>query len=291
METTATNLLDVPGVRGIVAHGPQRHRRATPPSRRSQEARRRLEAVLDIAGAAIFVTDLDGTCVLANRRARPCSAGARRDRRPRTHELLGPRRRAAGGARARGLRAGHALQFDEFLELGGESAPLLSHDRARSSTATGNATGLCGVATDITDRGRAQEEKEALETALAALAAHGLARPARRRHRARLQQPARRDPQLRRLRRRDARHGPPGGRRRGRDLARRPSAPPRSRSQLLVFSRHDHLRLEPVDVNEVALETQRLLDRTLGEDVELVVAPGRASRSTRWPTPASSSRC
>ena len=43
--------------------------------------------------------------------------------------------------------------------------------------------------------------------------------------------------------------------------------------QLLVFSRHDHLRLEAVDVNRVALETQRLLDRTLGEDVELAVVP------------------
>jgi signal transduction histidine kinase len=42
--------------------------------------------------------------------------------------------------------------------------------------------------------------------------------------------------------------------------------------QLLVFSRHDHLRLEPVDVNEIARETQRLLDRTLGADVSLTVA-------------------
>jgi hypothetical protein len=44
-------------------------------------------------------------------------------------------------------------------------------------------------------------------------------------------------------------------------------------SQLLVFCRHDHERPEPVDVNRVALDTQRLLDRTLGEDVELVVVP------------------
>jgi two-component system, cell cycle sensor histidine kinase and response regulator CckA len=49
--------------------------------------------------------------------------------------------------------------------------------------------------------------------------------------------------------------------------------------QLLVFSRHDHLRLEPVDINEVALATQRLLARTLGEDVVLTVAP--AARSVR----------
>jgi nitrogen-specific signal transduction histidine kinase/CheY-like chemotaxis protein len=41
--------------------------------------------------------------------------------------------------------------------------------------------------------------------------------------------------------------------------------------QLLVFSRHDHLRLELVDVNEVARATQQLLARTLGEDVELNV--------------------
>ena len=61
--------------------------------------------------------------------------------------------------------------------------------------------------------------------------------------------------------------------------------------QLLVFSRHDHLRLEAVDVNRVALETQRLLDRTLGEDVELVGRARRLSLSTCWPTAASSSRC
>jgi two-component system cell cycle sensor histidine kinase/response regulator CckA len=33
------------------------------------------------------------------------------------------------------------------------------------------------------------------------------------------------------------------------------------------------MRLEPVDVNQVALDTQRLLVRTLGEDVSLVVSP------------------
>ena len=102
METTATNLLDVPGLRGIILTGRNVTARNTT-FQALQEARRRLEAVLDIAGAAIFVTDLDGTWVLANR-----SCAAMLGRRPdeivgrRTHELLRPEE--ASGSRRTGAR-------------------------------------------------------------------------------------------------------------------------------------------------------------------------------------------
>jgi PAS domain S-box-containing protein len=188
------------------------------------------------------------------------------------HDLLRPeeaRRLEAHGREV--LRAGHALQFDEFIELGGETRQLLC-TTVPIVDGDGNATGLCGVAADITDRIRAREEKEALEAALqrsqrmeslgqlaggvahdfnnllavilnyaefvgeeigtSHAAAEDVGEIVRATHRAA-------------------------------DLTR----------QLLLFSRNDHHRLDAVDVNRVALETQRLLDRTLGEDVELVVVP------------------
>ena len=272
METTATNLLDVPGLRGIILTGRNVTARNTT-FQALQEARRRLEAVLDIAGAAIFVTDLDGTWMLANR-----SCAAMLGRRPdeivgrRTHELLRPEEAERLEAHGREvLRAGHALQFDEFLELGGETRQLLC-TTVPIIDGEGNATGLCGVAADITDRRRAQEEKEALETALQrsqrmeslGQLAGGVAHDFNNLLAVILNyaefvgeeigsdHPAAADvAEIVRATQRAA------------DLTR----------QLLVFSRHDHLRLEAVDVNRVALETQRMLDRTLGEDVELVVVP------------------
>jgi PAS domain S-box-containing protein len=272
METTATNLLDVPGLRGIVLTGRNVTARNTT-FQALQEARRRLEAVLDIAGAAIFVTDLDGTWVLANR-----SCAAMLGRRPdeivgrRTDELLKPEEAERLEAHGREvLRAGHALQFDEFLELGGETRQLLC-TTVPIIDGDGNATGLCGVAADITDRIRAREEKEALETALQrsqrmeslGQLAGGVAHDFNNLLAVILNYAEFVGEEL------------GDGHTASADVAEIVRATQRAADltrQLLVFSRHDHLRLESVDVNRVALETQRLLDRTLGEDVELVVVP------------------
>jgi two-component system cell cycle sensor histidine kinase/response regulator CckA len=275
METTATNLLDAPGMRGIVLTSRNvTERNAT--VRALQESRRRLEAVLDIAAAAIFVTDLDGTYVLANR-----SCAQLLGRRPeeilgrRAIDLLRPeeaRRLDAHGREV--LRAGHALQFDEVIELDGEvrqflatTTPVIDGD--------GNVTGLCTVAADITDHQRAREEKAALEAALRqsqhmeslGQLAGGVAHDFNNLLAVILNyadfvgeqlegdHPAAADlTEIRRATESAA------------DLTR----------QLLVFSRKDHLRLEAVDVNEVALDTQRLLSRTLGEDITLSVVPAAA---------------
>jgi PAS domain S-box-containing protein len=272
METTATNLLDVPGLRGIILTGRNVTVRNTT-FQSLQEARRRLEAVLDIAGAAIFVTDLDGTWVLANR---ACAAmlGKRQDEvvGRTAHDLLRPeeaRRLEAHGREV--LRAGHALQFDEFIELGGETRQLLC-TTVPIVDGDGNATGLCGVAADITDRIRAREEKEALETALQ--------RSQRMESLGQLAGGVAHD--FNNLLAVILNYAEFVGEEIGEshaaaeDVAEIVRATQRAADltrQLLVFSRHDHLRLEAVDVNRVALETQRLLDRTLGEDVELAVAP------------------
>ncbi len=272
METTATNLLDVPGLRGIILTGRNVTARNTT-FQALQEARRRLEAVLDIAGAAIFVTDLDGTWVLANR-----SCAAMLGRRPdeivgrRTDELLRPEEAERLEAHGREvLRAGHALQFDEFLELGGETRQLLC-TTVPIIDGEGNATGLCGVAADITDRRRAQEEKEALETALQ--------RSQRMESLGQLAGGVAHD--FNNLLAVILNYAEFVGEEIGSDhtaaadvaeIVRATQRAADLTRQLLVFSRHDHLRLEAVDVNRVALETQRMLDRTLGEDVELVVVP------------------
>lgn len=254
VEATATNLFDSPGVHGLVLslRDVTEHNETF---RTLQESRRRLEAVLDIAGAAIVVTDLDGHCVLANRRAGALvAAGAVR--------ALDRHREAV-------LAAGHAMQFDEELEVDGERRDLLSAI-VPVFDADGNATGLCAVLTDITDRRRVRAEKEELKVALA------------------------------RAQRMDSLGQLAGGiahdfnnllavilnyadfvaetleedHPAAADVAEISRATERAAAltrQLLVFSRHDHLRLEPVDVNEVALATQRLLARTLGEDVRLTV--------------------
>ena len=144
VEATATNLLDTPGVHGMVVSLRDVTERNVI-TRALQESRRRLEAVLDIAGAAIFVTDLDGACVLANRRAQ---------------ELDG----VAGLVARHGadvFSAGRAMQFDDVVDghyLLSAIVPVTDSD--------GVATGLCAVVTDITDRVHAHAEKQELQTAL-----------------------------------------------------------------------------------------------------------------------------
>ena len=272
METTATNLLADPSVHGIVLTSRNvTERNAT--NRTLEEARRRLEAVLDIAGAAIFVTELDGTIALANR---ACSTlfGLQPEEMlgRRAVDLLGPdeaRQMEVHGRET--LRAGVVQQFDEYIEIDGDSRHFLS-TKVPIFDADGTPTGLCSVATDITDRARAQKEREALKTALD------------------------------RSQRMDALGQLAGGvahdfnnllavilnyadfvtetigadHPAAEDMAEISRATERAAEltgQLLVFSRHDHLKLEAVDVNAVALDTQRLLDRTLGEDVALEVIP------------------
>jgi PAS domain S-box-containing protein len=250
-EATATNMLDAPGVHGIVVSlRDVTEHNAT--FRTLQESRRRLEAVLDIAGAAIVVTDLDGVVELANRRA---ATGAL--------ELVERHREAV-------LAAGHAMQFDDVVEIDGEQRHLLSAV-VPVFDADGVATGLCAVLTDITDRRRAEAETQELTTALVRAQrmdslgqlAGGIAHDFNNLLAVILNYA---DFVAETLE-----DGHPAAD----DVAEISRATERAAAltrQLLVFSRHDHLRLEPVDVNEVARQTESMLARTLG-DVELVVEP------------------
>jgi PAS domain S-box-containing protein len=256
-EATATNLLACPGVHGIdVSLRDVTDRDAT--FRALQESRRRLEAVLDIAGAAIVVTDLDGRVVLANRRAGELvEAGA--------VDQLDAHREAV-------LAAGRAMQFDALVEVGGERRDLLSAI-VPTFDADGNATGLCAVLTDITDRLRVSAEKDELRAALhraqrmdsLGQLAGGIAHDFNNLLAVILNYADFAAETL------DPDHPAAG------DVAEISRATERAAAltrQLLVFSRHDHLRLEPVDVNTIALQTESMLARTLG-DVDLVVQPAR----------------
>ncbi|HEX5621194.1 MAG TPA: PAS domain S-box protein, partial [Solirubrobacteraceae bacterium] len=237
-EATATNMLDASGVHGIVLS----LRNVTERNetfRTLQESRRRLEAVLDIAGAAIVVTDLDGACVLANRRASALvDAGA--------VEQLDRHREAV-------LAAGHAMQFDEALEVDGQRHDLLAAI-VPTFDADGNATGLCAVLTDITDRRRAEAEKDELTTALVRAQrmdslgqlAGGIAHDFNNLLAVILNYADFVAESLE--------DGHPAAD----DVAEISRATERAAAltrQLLVFSCHDHLRLEPVDVNDIALQT------------------------------------
>ena len=254
-EATATNMFDAPGVHGIVVSlRDVTEHNAT--FRTLQESRRRLEAVLDIAGAAIVVTDLDGAVELANRRAAALVEAGALEQLDRHREEV--------------LAAGRAMQFDDVVEVAGERRDLLSAI-VPVFDADGNATGLCAVLTDITDRRRAQAEKEELTTALVRAQrmdslgqlAGGIAHDFNNLLAVILNYA---DFVAETLE-----DGHPAAD----DVAEISRATERAAAltrQLLVFSRHDHLRLEPIDVNEVARQTESMLARTLG-DVELVVKP------------------
>jgi two-component system, cell cycle sensor histidine kinase and response regulator CckA len=254
VEATATNMFDAPGVHGLVLSLREVTER-NETFRTLQESRRRLEAVLDIAGVAIVVTDLEGECLLANRRASTLVEAGALSQVDRHRDAV--------------LAAGHALQFDDVVEVAGERRDLLSAI-VPVFDADGNATGVCAVLTDITDRHRARAEKDELKAALT------------------------------RAQRMDSLGQLAGGIAHdfnnllavilnyadfvaeaiGPDHEAAPDVAEISRAteraaeltrQLLVFSRHDHLRLEPVDVNDVAIATERLLARTLRADVNLSV--------------------
>ena len=111
-----------------------------------------------------------------------------------------------------------------------------------------------------------------------AVTAAGKPGAAGRRGRARLQQPAQRDPGLRRFRRR----GDPAARRRptrgssrcsatSSRSGRRGQQAARLTRQLLTFARHEVNRPEVLDLNEAVDSAGQLLRRTLGEHIDLVI--------------------
>ena len=124
------------------------------------ESERRLFDILDHSPAAIFLKDLDGRYIFANRSCHEALGTHRSETIGTTdHELLP--RRIADLYRAhdrRVIESGSALDFEEFG--GGEEdlQPRVFHSsKFLLRDGAGKAYALCGISTDITERKRSEQ--------------------------------------------------------------------------------------------------------------------------------------
>ena len=163
---------------------------------------------------------VDARQPLVRGHARPAAG---RDRRP-PHGRAAQARGggAARGARARGAARRPRAPVRRVPRAGRRDAPAAVHHRPDHRRRGQRDRVVRRRRRHHRPAARAGGEGGARDGA-AALAAHGVARPARRRRGARLQQPARRDPQLRGVRRRGDRLGSHRCCRRGRDRPRHPA--------------------------------------------------------------------
>jgi len=133
------------------------------------ETQSRLQAILDHTEAVIFAKDLDGRYLLVNRRAESIFGSIRGEMRHRTDFDVFPRAVAETLARNdRAVLAGGPMQFEETVPAADGPRTYLS-TKFPLLDADGLAVAVCGIATDITDRKRAESEltraKEAAESA------------------------------------------------------------------------------------------------------------------------------
>ncbi len=128
--------------------------------RASQE---RLQAILDNAPAAVYVKDLEGRWLIANRQmeamfGRPVSELVGKH----DEEVLTPEAAQVTRANdARVLAANAALESEEVVPLADGPHTYLSL-KFPLCDAEGRATAVCGISTDITERRRAQEFQQRL---------------------------------------------------------------------------------------------------------------------------------
>ncbi|MGK7345817.1 MAG: PAS domain-containing protein [Candidatus Nitrospinota bacterium M3_3B_026] len=160
--------------------------------RRAEEALReseeRLKAIVDNTTAVIFVKDMEGRYTLVNRRLAEIIGEPKEEIAGKTDHDLMPREVAYRLRRndLAALEAGKAMEFEE----------ILSHDNGHRAylsikfpllDSSGRPYGVCGVATDITERKKAEDElreaRDAAEEAVrlkdkfVALVAHDLKSP------------------------------------------------------------------------------------------------------------------
>ncbi len=127
----------------------------------------RLEAIIDNSPATIFVKDLAGRYVLCNRGFERVCGRPRADILGRTDADLFPPERAAAFAEhdRHTLAAGAAHSYDEFtVDRLGRRTALVQKFPLRD--AQGRIYALCGIATDITERVAAEQERIEFERKL-----------------------------------------------------------------------------------------------------------------------------
>ena len=211
------------------------------------------------------------------RTARPACRRAR-SRRPRARASSRPR---AGGCARTARRFWASVVINPIRDADGELI------------------GFAKITRDITERREAQQALQRAQEQLAPGAEDGRHRPAHRRRRARLQQPAdghHRQPRDAAARARRAPTLDADRLARSVDNAMRGAQRAAALTQrLLAFSRRQPLDPKPVDVNRLVTGMSELLRRTLGEQIaiETVLAgglwrvarrsqPARESRSSTW---------
>jgi PAS domain S-box-containing protein len=132
-----------------------------------RENQRFLSDVIELSDAVIFVKDAGGRYRLVNRKWEHVTGLSRKEAIGKPDEMLFPER-TAGQFRENDLKvlaADTALEADEILEgprghryYRTVKFPLRDHE--------GRASGVCGMATDVTERKKAEEERERLMAAI-----------------------------------------------------------------------------------------------------------------------------
>ncbi len=148
-------------------------RREREQAKRAQdEAYRRLRAIVDASTSAIWLTDRDGRCLLANECCGQWMETTVEKLLGRTREeLLPPEFAAVIAMRDRDvLEAGQAISVEEFLPLAGGGRYVLAV-RFPVRDAEGHIYAIGGIATDISESRRAADEIRALSDRWASLIA------------------------------------------------------------------------------------------------------------------------
>ena len=298
-------------VTGIRIAGGGRARGSSSPSRTSPEEERLargpagLRAALSRPGAGARRHRVGGRggapCVSAfvSRRAEGHAGLSARPPAPRaatsgpTVSIADDRERATGAQSARRWRRGADHEFEyRAVAADGTVSVAARHRPRRCATPRRGRVSSAGITVDLTERKRAEEALARERGPAPPGPEDGGGGPARRRHRARLQQPAHGDPGRQRSHpRRQLPTGPSAAPQRRRASARPPSRRRRSPRQLLAFSRKQVLRA-PVRRSQRASSpacTPMLQRPHRRGPSQLVLVPARVGRGAR-PTPASSSR-
>lgn len=132
-----------------------------------RENRRFLADLIENSGTLVFVKDCEGRYQLVNHKWEEVTGLSRNDVLGKKDEMLFP---AASARQFRlhdceVMESGTVLQREEMLETAGEPRFFISIKFPMRGN-DGNVTGLCGMTTEITDRKRAEVERERLMAAI-----------------------------------------------------------------------------------------------------------------------------